>query len=199
MRALDHAAGYLLAFGIAAALCKTVTVSSYTHEHLPDCMRWNRRVAHGASTSHSARRSSGSDDSGACTRSLRSERVALCRLVACLSTRKSRTFQRRSNGTRVTLGVVGSRRMDWDRRCRLFGTRPVSRDLGSERERHRCGLMRTSPSDCHDYSTVRTCTAIRCIRLCVCNPIYYYVTTCDTPTALSRLACAWPCSEEFSS
>ena len=27
MQALDHAAGYLLAFGIAAALCKTVTVS----------------------------------------------------------------------------------------------------------------------------------------------------------------------------
>ncbi len=26
MQALDHAAGYLLAFGIAAALCKTVTV-----------------------------------------------------------------------------------------------------------------------------------------------------------------------------
>jgi crotonobetainyl-CoA:carnitine CoA-transferase CaiB-like acyl-CoA transferase len=28
MRALDHAAGHLLAFGIAAALCKTVTVRS---------------------------------------------------------------------------------------------------------------------------------------------------------------------------
>jgi hypothetical protein len=27
MQAVDHAAGYLLAFGIAAALCKTVTVS----------------------------------------------------------------------------------------------------------------------------------------------------------------------------
>jgi hypothetical protein len=27
MQALDHATGYLLAFGIAAALCKTVTVS----------------------------------------------------------------------------------------------------------------------------------------------------------------------------
>lgn len=26
MQALDHAAGYLLAFGINAALCKTVTV-----------------------------------------------------------------------------------------------------------------------------------------------------------------------------
>jgi hypothetical protein len=29
MQALDHAAGYLLAFGIAAALCKTVTVSCH--------------------------------------------------------------------------------------------------------------------------------------------------------------------------
>lgn len=28
MQALDHAAGYLLAFGIAAALCKTITVSN---------------------------------------------------------------------------------------------------------------------------------------------------------------------------
>lgn len=27
MQALDHAAGYLLAFGIAAALCRTITVS----------------------------------------------------------------------------------------------------------------------------------------------------------------------------
>ena len=27
MQALDHAAGYLLAFGINAALCKTITVS----------------------------------------------------------------------------------------------------------------------------------------------------------------------------
>ena len=26
MQALDHAAGYFLAFGIAAALCKTITV-----------------------------------------------------------------------------------------------------------------------------------------------------------------------------
>jgi hypothetical protein len=31
MQALDHAAGYLLAFGIAAALCKTVTVSYSPH------------------------------------------------------------------------------------------------------------------------------------------------------------------------
>lgn len=31
MQALDHAAGYLLAFGIAAALCKTVTVSHSLH------------------------------------------------------------------------------------------------------------------------------------------------------------------------
>lgn len=36
MQALDHAAGYLLAFGIAAALCKTVTVriSSLSLSHL---------------------------------------------------------------------------------------------------------------------------------------------------------------------
>jgi len=33
MQALDHAAGYLLAFDIAAALCKTVTVSSHTNLH----------------------------------------------------------------------------------------------------------------------------------------------------------------------
>jgi len=31
MQALDHAAGYLLAFGIAAALCKTVTVRISSH------------------------------------------------------------------------------------------------------------------------------------------------------------------------
>jgi hypothetical protein len=31
MQALDHAAGYLLAFGIAAALCKTVTVRLLSH------------------------------------------------------------------------------------------------------------------------------------------------------------------------
>ena len=38
MQALDHAAGYLLAFGIAAALCKTVTVriSSLTLSHSHD-------------------------------------------------------------------------------------------------------------------------------------------------------------------
>ena len=28
MQALDHAAGYMLAFGIQAALCKTITVST---------------------------------------------------------------------------------------------------------------------------------------------------------------------------
>jgi hypothetical protein len=39
MQALDHAAGYLLAFGIAATLCKTVTVRepcialSLSHTH----------------------------------------------------------------------------------------------------------------------------------------------------------------------
>jgi hypothetical protein len=35
MQALDHAAGYLLAFGIAAALCKTVTVSLVPHANRP--------------------------------------------------------------------------------------------------------------------------------------------------------------------
>ena len=49
MQALDHAAGYLLAFGIAAALCKTVTVRlslplSLSHAcrnpGLTDCMHW---------------------------------------------------------------------------------------------------------------------------------------------------------------
>ena len=79
---------------------------------------------------HSARRSSGSDDSGTCTRSLHSARVVLSRLAA---TRKSWRFPGRSNGTRgiwvrwVTM-VVSSRKVEDRRRCRLFGTRPVSRE-----------------------------------------------------------------------
>ena len=55
MQALDHAAGYLLAFGIAAALCKTVTVSN-PHKSpflfLSDEREYCRRVARGACTSH---------------------------------------------------------------------------------------------------------------------------------------------------
>ena len=41
MQALDHAAGYLLAFGVAAALCKTVTVriSSHLISSHPDTTR----------------------------------------------------------------------------------------------------------------------------------------------------------------
>lgn len=51
MQALDHAAGYLLAFGINAALCKTITVR---HEYVPACTPSyargrHRRVAHGKS------------------------------------------------------------------------------------------------------------------------------------------------------
>jgi hypothetical protein len=56
MQALDHAAGYLLAFGIAAALCKTVTVrinNIPNHTSLSHISRVCvcRRVAHGAYTS----------------------------------------------------------------------------------------------------------------------------------------------------
>jgi hypothetical protein len=51
VRALDHAAGHLLAFGIAAALCKTVTVRFFT-PHLPFeaecCVCTGRRLVAGA-------------------------------------------------------------------------------------------------------------------------------------------------------
>lgn len=45
MQALDHAAGYLLAFGIAAALCKTVTEggSWRVHVSLSATLQWIRR------------------------------------------------------------------------------------------------------------------------------------------------------------
>ena len=39
MQALDHAAGYLLAFGVAAALCKTVTVRISSHPISSDTTR----------------------------------------------------------------------------------------------------------------------------------------------------------------
>jgi len=154
MQALDHAAGYLLAFGIAAALCKTVTVSSLPPlRSSANCMHWvGRKVARGAYTSHSALRFFGSDCSGICTRSLRLERVVPSRLDACRLTRKWRLFLRRLNGIRGTLGAVDwTRRWRWrDRGCRSFGMRPVSRDLGSGRGRRRCGLMRTSQNGCRD-------------------------------------------------
>jgi hypothetical protein len=56
MQALDHAAGYLLAFGIAAALCKTVTVrlslslAPFTHSRT-DRTRESRKAARGACAS----------------------------------------------------------------------------------------------------------------------------------------------------
>jgi hypothetical protein len=48
MQALDHAAGYLLAFGINAALCKTVTVPSILFFELVIETDWSyRKEVHG--------------------------------------------------------------------------------------------------------------------------------------------------------
>jgi hypothetical protein len=87
MQALDHAAGYFLAYGIAVALCKTITVrqslsfhsmldsfdfccffSTYEHDLTfaqISCRQYNitdthRKVVHGKSTSPSALSSTGS-------------------------------------------------------------------------------------------------------------------------------------------
>ena len=112
-----------------------------------------RKAARGACTSHSAQRSSGFDDSGTCSRSLRSERVVLSRVDACRSIRKWRLFLRRLSGMAwETLGGMARARA-WDRReglCRLFGMQLVSRDLGSGRGRRQCDWMRTSRSGYRD-------------------------------------------------
>ena len=66
MQALDHAAGYLLAYGINAALCKTVTV-----QHLPKSWHkhcgidyLHRKEAHGRFESLLQQWDNGSDLSG---------------------------------------------------------------------------------------------------------------------------------------
>jgi hypothetical protein len=53
MQAIDHAAGYLLAFGINAALCKTVIVRSTILSHYPSGKQaLNRKEDLGKSESH---------------------------------------------------------------------------------------------------------------------------------------------------
>lgn len=48
----------------------------------------------------------------------------------------------RTGTGRLWWGTVdGSSRRDSDRQCQLFGTRPISGDFGSGRERHRYGLL----------------------------------------------------------
>ena len=63
----------------------------------------------------------------------------------------SRTIERDPGdlGPVVTM-VVSSRKVEDRRRCRLFGTRPVSRDSESGREWRRCVWMRIGPSGCRD-------------------------------------------------
>lgn len=86
MQALDHAAGYLLAFGINAALCKTITVRiEYVPTYTSSYSRGRyRRVAHGRSVFPWLLLVSGYVRWGVSTPRLRLAKAGPCRLQVFL-------------------------------------------------------------------------------------------------------------------